>query len=108
MAMLIPSSALIPAEKLIDYLLVLRRKNDKSQWLARAGFTSANPSALEQAIRQLITENEAVQDRQDEYGIFYQVTGELRGPRGILRVVTVWMLLINENRYRFVTLKPAR
>ena len=106
--MLISSNALIPLEKLTDYLLVPHRKNDKAQFLARVGFTSANPSTLEQAIRQLIAENEAVQDRQDEYGTFYQVTGELRGPRGILMVVTVWMLRINENRYRFVTLKPAR
>ena len=106
--MLISSNALIPLEKLTDYLLVPRRKNDKAQFLARAGFTPANPFALEQAIRQLIAENQAVQDRQDEYGTFYRVTGQLRGPRGILMVVTVWMLRINENRYRFVTLKPAR
>jgi hypothetical protein len=106
--MLIPPNALIPMEKLTDYLLVPRRKNDKAQFLARAGFTSANPSTLEQAIRQLIAQNEAVQDQEDEYGTFYRVTGELRGPRGILMIVTVWMLRVNEYRYRFVTLKPAR
>jgi hypothetical protein len=104
----IPSAAIIPIEKLTAYLLVPRRKNDKSQFLARAGFTAINPIALELAIRQLIAENEAIQDRQDEYGTFYQVVGELRGARGILWVVTVWMLRTADDHYRFVTLKPAR
>ena len=45
--MRIPSDASIPREKLTHYLLVHRAKNDKSQFLARAGFTQANPDALE-------------------------------------------------------------
>ena len=106
--MYIPSTAIIPTEKLTAYLLVPRRKSDKSQYLARAGFTATNPDALERALRQLIAEYEAIQDRQDEYGTFYRVSGELRGPRGILSVVTVWMLRSADGQYRFITLKPAR
>ena len=106
--MYIPSTAIIPTEKLTAYLLVPRRKSDKSQYLARAGFTATNPGDLEQALRQLIAEYEAIQDRQDEYGTFYRVVGELRGPRGILWVVTVWMLRSADGQYRFITLKPAR
>lgn len=106
--MYIPSTAIIPTEKLTAYLLVPRRKSDKSQYLARAGFTATNPDALERALRQLIAEYEAIQDRQDEYGTFYRVVGELRGPRGILSVVTVWMLRSADGQYRFITLKPAR
>jgi hypothetical protein len=106
--MKIQSTAIIPAEKLTQYLLVARPKNDKAQFLAQVGFTADNPHELEQAIRLLIINNEAIQDRQDIYGTFYQVTGDLVGPDGILRVVTVWLLRTVDGQYRFVTLKPAR
>lgn len=106
--MKIPDNAIIPREKLMHYLLIPQRKNDKSGFLAQAGFIQENPDLLEQAIRQLIAENEALLDRQNEYGTFYRVVGDLHGPNGILATVTVWIQLTHNNRYRFVTLKPAR
>ncbi|HRQ40699.1 MAG TPA: hypothetical protein PLD25_22515 [Chloroflexota bacterium] len=106
--MTIPDDAIIPREKLTLYLLTPQRKNDKSRFLAQAGFTQENPDQLEQAIRHLISENEAIFDRHNEYGTFYRVQGEIRGPAGILSTITVWILLTNDNHYRFVTLKPAR
>ena len=66
--MKIVGDAIIPKEKLTQYLLLPRQKNDKSQWLAQAGFTREQPGTLEKAIYQLITENEAIPDRQNEYG----------------------------------------
>jgi hypothetical protein len=80
----------------------------KSQFLARAGFTARNPDALEAALRRLIAEQDAVADRDDEYGIFYQVTGNLYGPDGKLQVTTVWLRHHIDGAYRFVTLKPFR
>lgn len=106
--MKIPPDAIIPPEKLTRYLLVPRSKNDKSRFLARGGFTLANPGALEAAIRQLIADNEAIFERQNEYGAFYQVRGKLQGPGGILTVVTIWLLQDVNGEFRFVTLKPAR
>ena len=104
----VPEDAIIPKEKLTLYLLVPRQKNDKSGYLAQAGFTRENPDVLDAAIRKLIVENDAIPDRHNEYGTFYRVEGELRGPQGVLSTVTVWILRANEDRYRFVTLKPAR
>jgi hypothetical protein len=104
----IPDDAIIPREKLTHYLLIPRRKNDKSRFLAQVGFTQDNPDLLEQAIRQMIAENEAILDRQNEYGMFYRVEGDLYGPEGILSTVTIWIQLTKDNHYRFVTLKPAR
>ena len=104
----VPVNAIIPREKLTHYLLKSRPKNDKSGFLAQVGFSQENPDALEAAIRQLITEEEASSDREDVYGVFYVVTGNLHGPSGILPVVTVWLLQRNEGVVRFVTLKPAR
>lgn len=105
--MKIPTEAIIPCAKLLDYLLLPKRKNDKSGFLAQAGFTR-NPEALEAALRRLIAENEAHSDRVDEYGVFYRVEGKLYGPNGILAVVTIWILQKVNGEYRFVTLKPAR
>ena len=104
----IPDEAVIPREKLTLYLLMPQRKNDKSGFLAQAGFTQENPDLLEKAIKQIIVENEAVVDLQNEYGTFYRVVGDLHGPRGILSTVTIWIQLTKDNQYRFVTLKPAR
>ena len=106
--MRIPVDATIAWEKLTLYLLVAKPKNDKSRFLAQAGFTLANPEALEAAIRQVIADNEAVFDRENEYGTFYQVRGNLQGPDGILTVVTIWLLQDVNGEFRFVTLKPAR
>lgn len=104
----IPANAIIPRAKLTEYLLAYRRKSDKSQFLAKAGFTQANPAELAQAIWGLIAEHEAIVDRQDEYGVFYRVQGELTGPDGALEVVTVWIQQEIDGVFRFVTLKPVR
>ncbi len=37
----------IPREKLTEYLLVPQVKNDKSKYLAQAGFTQSKPDMLE-------------------------------------------------------------
>ncbi|MBI1299399.1 hypothetical protein GC175_31105 [bacterium] len=106
--MKIPSDAAIPIEKLTQYLLVARLRNDKSKFLVKAGFTLENPGDLLAAIRKQVAENDAVLDRQDEYGTFYQVVGDLVGPNGILSVVTVWIEQAVDREIRFVTLKPVR
>ena len=102
------SDVVIPSEKLIEYLLVPRVRNDKSKFLAQAGFTIENPAVLEQAIRDLMAQNEALLERENRYGIFYRVSGELMGPSGILSVVTIWIVLVGDGKFRFVTPKPDR
>ena len=104
----IPADAVIPHAKLSEYLLVYRRKSDKSQFLAQAGFTQDNPAALAKAIRRLIAEHDAIVDRWNEYGTFYTVAGELKGPEGGLAVVTVWIHQALDGTFRFVTRKPMR
>ena len=81
--MKIPSNAVIPAPKLTQYLLVPRSRDDKSKFLAQGGFTMDTAAELELAIRQLIAENEAVEDRTDRFGTFYEVKGLLKGINGI-------------------------
>ena len=107
--MKIPPDAVIAEDKLTRYLLVPRPKNDKSRFLAQAGFTQENPEALEAAIRQVIRSQDAIQERSSVYGDFYRVEGDLVGPQGRLIVITVWIIQTHvDNRFRFVTLKPGR
>lgn len=107
--MKIPNNAVIPEEKLTCYLLVPRLKDDKSKYLAQAGFTQANPEDLLTAIRQLIVDNEAVEDNVNEYGVFYLVEGNLQGiNNNNLAVVTVWLQSKYDGTFRFITLKPQK
>lgn len=105
----IPSNAIIPVAKLTRYLLVLRARNDKSKFLAQAGFTPDNHEALTAALRKLLLSTEAIADRTDEYGTFYQVIGTLQGINGInLGVTTVWLHRKIDQQYQFVTLVPNK
>ena len=107
--MKIPDDAVIPEEKLTRYLLVPRLKDDKSKYLAQAGFTQANPEDLLTAISQLIANNEAVEDNTNEYGVFYLVEGNLQGiNNNNLAVVTVWLQSKYDGSFRFITLKPKK
>jgi hypothetical protein len=107
--MKIPPDATIPDEKLTRYLLLPRDEDDKSRFLAQAGFTQQNPRELETALRTLIREEDAVNDRINEYGVFYQVRGYLKGLNDVdLAVVTVWLQEARSGQYRFITLKPWR
>lgn len=107
--MKIPEDASIPDEKITRYLLVENPRNDKSKFLAQAGFTLENPEALKVAIKSLIREGEAVEDRNNEYGVFYRVTGKLMGANGVsLSVVTIWLQRQIDGKFQFVTLKPFK
>ena len=107
--MKIPPDAVIPREKLTRYLLVRRPLSDKSEFLARAGFTLGDPEDLLAALARLAAEREAVSDGVNEYGEFLRVEGELTGPSGVpLPVTTVWMRWHKDGSTHFVTLKPAR
>ncbi len=107
--MKIPDNAVIPKEKLTRYLLIPRLKDDKSKYLAQAGFTQANPEDLLTAIGKLIATNEAVEDNINEYGVFYLVEGNLQGVNNRdLAVVTVWLQSKYDGSFRFITLKPKK
>lgn len=104
----IPPDAEIASEKLTHYLLVPKPLDDKSKFLARAGFTRANPQALHAAIRDLVSTEPASQDGSNEYGVFWRVEGLLAGPEQSIPVVTIWLQWHVDGRFRFITLKPSR
>lgn len=88
-------------------MLVQKVRNDKSKFLAQAGFTQKNPEVLKAAVQSLAEAFEAVEDRSNEYGTFYQATGELIGANGVnLSVITIWLHRRIDGKFQFVTLKP--
>jgi hypothetical protein len=102
----IPPDAIVAASKLTQYLLVRRRTDDKSGYLAQAGFTANNAPALEAEIRRLTASCEAVIDRVNEHGVYYTVSGTLTGPNmRQLRVKLVWLRRL-DGLFSFITLIP--
>ncbi len=106
--MLIPKDAIIADEKLTRYLLVPRLWDDKSGFLAQAGFMLDTWTDLLQAIRRLADSVEAEDAGGNEYGRFYRVEGPLVGPGGALRVKLIWVQRAVDGKYYFVTLVPSK
>jgi len=105
----LPSDSIIPEDKITRYLLVPRIKDDKSKFLAQAGFTQENPEELLLAIRQLAATNEAIEENTNEYGTFYIVEGNLQGINNRdLAVITIWLQSKHDGNFRFITLKPKK
>lgn len=99
-----PDKILIPEDKITNYLLVSRPRNDKSKFLAQAGFTLEKPDMLETAIRDHAVTFEAVTDRADEYGRYFRIEGPLTGPNGsTIAVVTIRIQRTDEAVFRFVS-----
>lgn len=105
--MLLPQNAIIAEEKLTRYLLVPLPKDDKSKFLAQAGYTLDNWQKLEQDLRAQVLTQLAELVGTTRYGEKYFIQASLRGRNGVeLSVLTVWMM---ENGItRFVTLVPDK
>lgn len=106
--MKLPAEVVVAEDKLLRYLLVRRPWDDKSKYLAAAGFTIGNPEVLERAIRQLASTSESYEDGVNEYGVFWRTEGVLTGPFQALPVVLIWLQWKVDGSIRFVTLKPQR
>lgn len=105
--MIIPKDAIIAEEKVRDYLLVHRAKNDKSKLLAKVGYTIDDYWELIRDIRALLPSEGELQERK-RYGVYYAVRGILHGPNGTsLAIKTIWILDL-EDKIRFVTLVPDK
>ena len=105
----LPADSLIPTEKLTRYLLVPQARADKSAFLARAGYTPQNPSALLLDLRLQILPLDAASTESNQFGEYFEIRGALRGPNGVmLRVKTIWIRDALSNRVRFVTLLPDK
>ncbi len=107
--MKISENAIITREKITDYLLKWQPDNDKSKFLARAGYSSDNWQRLLEDIRTQILRIEAELMRKTAYGDLFRIRGKLLGPNGVsLRVITVWMAEYASRQTKFITLFPDK
>jgi len=102
------ADAFIAPEKISRYLLRWRPEDDKSSFLARAGYTAEQSERLRQDIRSQLLPLDAEFLEVTEYGPKYQIRGSLRGPNGAgLHVITIWMTEEASQQTKFITLYPA-
>jgi hypothetical protein len=107
--MALPENSVISPEKLTKYLLILRRRNDKSKWLAQAGYRLENWRSLERDLRSQILSLDAVPTESTPYGQFFEIRGILRGPNGkSLAVSSVWMTENATGITKMITLYPDK
>ena len=107
--MKLPVQTAIARRKVTHYLLVWRREDDKSAFLAKAGYTLDFADQLLADLRSQLLPLEAELLDAGEYGDKYLICGGLRGPNGrVLRVVSVWMIEEATGRAKFVTLYPDK
>lgn len=103
----LPPDAIIAEKKLTEYLLIALPKDDKSKFLAQAGYTLDHWQRLEQDLRiQILTQSaELIED--NLYGKKYLIRARLQGINGVeLRTLTIWM--VAGGKTRFVTLVPDK
>jgi hypothetical protein len=104
--MLIPKDAIIPEEKIRDYLLVPQKKSDKSQYLSLAGYSREEYWELLRDLREQVLPGESVFQQRNTFGDYYALHGRLTGPNGRrLGVVTIWLREM-DGTIRFLTLFP--
>ena len=107
--MKLPSSATIDPRKVTEYLLRHRREDDKSTFLAQAGYTLESPARLLADLREQILTQEAEVIGPFEYGTKFRIRGVLRGPNGrALRIVSIWVTLGTTGETKFSTLYPEK
>ena len=107
--MKLSSSALIAPGKIKDYLLSQRKRNDKSKWLAKAGYSLNNWQQLEIDLRAQILSLDAVLIDKSIYGNIFEIRGILHGPNGnFLEVCTIWMIEHKSKLTKFITMYPGK
>lgn len=102
-------NAIIADEKIREYLLTPRNRNDKSRWLSEAGYTLENWRDLQNDIREQLLHINAQLCEKSTYGKMFEIIGELNGPNNfVLFVRSFWIIETNSGLTKFVTMYPDR
>jgi hypothetical protein len=105
----LPADTVIAPEKVTKYLLVRHARGDKSAFLARAGYTMANPEQLLHDLRRQVLSQEAVRLQRTKFGQFYEIRALLTGPnQSTLRIRSLWMTEHLSGVTKFITLVPDK
>jgi hypothetical protein len=106
--LIIPQNAIISVEKVRDYLLKPRVKDDKANYLAQAGYSRMDYSRLAYDLRDQLLPGEATLQESTRFGEKYVLLGVLKGPNGVsLPIRTIWERH-NVMGWKFITLLPDK
>ncbi|MFO7884044.1 MAG: hypothetical protein R6U68_04415 [Desulfobacteraceae bacterium] len=109
MKILNAEQAIIPPEKLRDYLLSPSHPvgKFKAVFFQIIGYNNKNWQELESALRSLLNK-EASEGKYTEFGQKYEIKGNIIGPTGkSAEIVTVWIIRKGERFPRFITAYPG-
>ena len=103
--------AIVPREKIVDYLLsfVHRDGRAKAEFFTRFGFTSGNWEVLADALKRHAVNNEVGKIESSPFGIRYIIEGEIETPdkrNPQLRVV--WFIEAETDPPRLATAYPLK
>jgi hypothetical protein len=73
--MKLPASSIIAREKVTEYLLVRKSRNDKSAFLEKGGYSPGNPDALIVGLKELQELGDAILVDDNQFGVYYEVVG---------------------------------
>ena len=109
--MLLPNIelAIIPAEKLRDYVLNERHRDirGKARLFAALGYSQTNWEELARDTREQHLSQDAVEIEPNDHGTRWQIDAPLRGPAGEARIRTGWIVRHDEDFPRLTTVYPA-
>lgn len=107
--MKLPADTSIARRKVTEYLLRHRVEDDKSAFLALAGYTPDHADRLLNDLRTQLLPLDAERFDETEYGPKYRIRGTLTGPNGrSLRVISIRMKEDATGTVKFVTLRPEK
>jgi hypothetical protein len=103
--------ALVPKQKVVEYLLSTTHRDGRSKatFFARFGFSAATSDVFAEALRRHVAEHHVVEVEETQFGTSYVVEGALVAPDGRLPVVrVVWFIEVRNAVPRLVTAYPAK
>jgi hypothetical protein len=112
-AMKLPNhaSAILPREKIVDYLLSAthREGRGKAEFFSRFGFSADSWEEFAEALRQHAAEHDVKRVEPSPFGSRYIIEGTLVTPSRRTPVIrSVWFVEGGEDQPRFVTAYPVR
>ena len=102
--------AIIDTEKLRGYVLSPAHPlgRFKAAFFRRLGYSAENWEAFEERLKEMILSRDATMVEESQYGQKFVVEGTLPVTGGeTVQIVTVWVILKEENVPRFVTAYPG-
>lgn len=103
-----PDKAVIPEEKIHDYLLSPSHSvgRHKAVFFSSLGYTQLEWQTLAEDLREFL-DGDASLIEETNYGRKYELRGSITGPNGrSAAIVTAWIVLYDEDVARFVTAYP--